>query len=797
MTQKLKNQKDSLARLMATENLTIVHKKIPTAYFDVKNRVLACPTFKEDISPELYDLFMGHEVGHALNTPYEGLHSTLVENKTLKGYLNVVEDVRIEKAIKQKYQGLRTSFFKAYNELMEKDFFGIKDRDLNQLALIDKINLITKCGSRVNIKLNSKEQTFLDMAELCKTWEEVVTCATAIYEYSKGNEERDEEDEQIKNSMMPELDDEETEEEESKPSPMQGEETEEESEEEETDADYNQEEELEDKDAETKDDVMNTGSKAGKFEGHYDDIDGAKESITEHFAHNNEDDFVDETACIKTNIDLRTRFKQKNMSEVIYTHKEIKQDWENWFAVADVQKELDESNTQWDRERNQRYLDDAIETRANIRVLGNHYRKYIQNKNKKIVAHMAKEFELRQNAHRSAKAFTGTSGELDMTRLAKYQIVDDIFKRVTYIPDGQNHGVNVLLDWSGSIHNEVADMLEQSMILSEFCRKVNIPYRVYLFSDSIERRKQDDYYYSSGESRLVEVMSNEMSNRQYSEIFDYLACILVGYMHDELLSCWKGKGDKVIDKYNEIFGSIQTFDIDAHNWGNSKFERRCCPENYRLGGTPLDDCLVALRTILPEFNAKYQVEKSILTIITDGFSFQSDYFKESEKEREDFSAQAGDDYYWSHKRERYFVDPFTNKNFAYSTSGNRYRNEFEVTQNLLEWLSETTNVTITGYFVFTKKRDFQQMGEYIMPDFWHKQESLWKEMRKSGVVIDTKGYNKLFLTTASNLATTGDDELDTDLIGANKNRVTAAFKRNQRGKSTSRFLTNEFIQEIA
>ena len=126
MTEKLKNQKDSLARLMATENLTVVHKKIPTAYFDVKNRILACPTFKDDISPELYDLFMGHEVGHALNTPYEGLHSTLKENRTLKGYLNVVEDVRIEKAIKNKYAGLRRSFFKAYNELMQKDFFGLK-----------------------------------------------------------------------------------------------------------------------------------------------------------------------------------------------------------------------------------------------------------------------------------------------------------------------------------------------------------------------------------------------------------------------------------------------------------------------------------------------------------------------------------------------------------------------------------------------------------------------------------------------------------------------------------------------
>ena len=211
-TEKLRNQKDNLARLMATENLTIVHKAIPTAYFDVKNRGLACPTFKDDISPALYDLFMGHEVGHALNTPYEGLHSTITENRTLKGYLNVVEDVRSEKAIKNKYQGLRTSFFKAYNELIDRNFFGIKGRDLQELSLIDKINLITKCGSRVDIILNTEEIRFLQMAEDCKTWEDVVKCAQAIYDWSKEHEQRDESDEAI-TMKMPDIDNEESDEE--------------------------------------------------------------------------------------------------------------------------------------------------------------------------------------------------------------------------------------------------------------------------------------------------------------------------------------------------------------------------------------------------------------------------------------------------------------------------------------------------------------------------------------------------------------------------------------------------------
>ena len=34
--------KDILAKLMATENITVIHKKVPTAYFDIKSRIRRC-----------------------------------------------------------------------------------------------------------------------------------------------------------------------------------------------------------------------------------------------------------------------------------------------------------------------------------------------------------------------------------------------------------------------------------------------------------------------------------------------------------------------------------------------------------------------------------------------------------------------------------------------------------------------------------------------------------------------------------------------------------------------------------
>ena len=71
------------------------------------------------------------------------------------------------------------------------------------------------------------------------------------------------------------------------------------------------------------------------------------------------------------------------------------------------------------------------------------------------------------------------------------------------------------------------------------------------------------------------------------------------------------------------------------------------------------------------------------------------------------------------------------------------------------------------------------------------------EIRKNGKVYKVKGYNKLFITSTSALGTQGTDELDDELIGAKKTSILAKFKKNQKSKSTSRFLTTEFIKEIA
>ena len=761
---------------MATENITVIHKKIPTAYFDVKNRILACPTFKEDMSNELYDLFMGHEVGHALYTPYEGLHSTLKQNRTLKGYLNVIEDVRIEKGIRNKYAGLRKSFFKAYDELMQRDFFGLKGRDLQTLALIDKINLITKCGSRVSITLNEEETEWLKKAESCKTWEDVVEVSEALYNWSKENETRDEEDKTVTTQQIPDFEDDEEENEEEGNSYDLGQDDDEDDEDEEEVGSSSSNQDGEDEEQEQSEQIRETGKKGGdahdeNFSQH-DDEDGAREALTEHNAHNNEDMFVDENARIKTFIDLKKKFKQNPVDDILYSYDKVLNDWRKFKGEEDTDKVLMKK--------------------------GETFRKYLQSKNKKIVSHMAKEFEMRQTAMRSLKAYTGKSGELDMNRLAKYQIVDDIFKRVTYIPDGKNHGVNVLLDWSGSISYELEDLIEQSIILAEFCRLVQIPFRVYAFSDQIET--EDAYDYASRGGKLVEFLSNEMNSRQYTEMLNNMALLMLNKFHNDVFYSYTNLRNKRREEYNKIFGVLVD---DENGWDiryKPGFNGSHRPHNYRLGGTPLNHTLVGLRKFLPEFNKKYGIEKSILTVITDGYSHGSDYLRESEEENADRRSQTDDS--WREIVNRYILDPYSNKVYPYDTRDERYGyNDFELTQNLLEWISDTCNVTVTGYFVFSKKGEFTAtISDIKTPGDGYdylERDQMWREMKKTGVVIEAKGYNKLFLTCASTLGATGDDELDDDLVGAKKSRVMAAFKRNQKGKTTSRFLTNEFIKEIA
>ena len=164
--------KGTLAKLLATENLTVEHRKVTTAYFDVQKRVLCLPIWKT-ASNTVYDLLVGHEVGHALYTPNKGLDGVN------KGFVNVLEDVRIEKMMKETYPGLRKSFFQGYKELWNDDFFGVNNEDISKLPFIDRINLFYK--GNPEIQFTEEEQVYVDRAANTKTFEDVLKLAEDLF----------------------------------------------------------------------------------------------------------------------------------------------------------------------------------------------------------------------------------------------------------------------------------------------------------------------------------------------------------------------------------------------------------------------------------------------------------------------------------------------------------------------------------------------------------------------------------------------------------------------------------------
>ena len=173
--------KGNLARLLATENLVVEHKIVETASFDVERRVLTLPIWQ--VSGRVYDMLVGHEVGHALFTPADDWG--FLETDLPKSYVNITEDARIEKLMKRKFPGLTKDFFQGYSQLHERDFFSVKDTDTNKLNLIDRVNLYFKIGAYIMMPFNDEEIVLRDAVGAAETFEDAVESARAIYEYSK------------------------------------------------------------------------------------------------------------------------------------------------------------------------------------------------------------------------------------------------------------------------------------------------------------------------------------------------------------------------------------------------------------------------------------------------------------------------------------------------------------------------------------------------------------------------------------------------------------------------------------
>ena len=156
----MNNSLSIFARALATENLSFsFDKEAQTASFDVKTRHLIMPMW--NVSETVQTMLVAHEISHALWTPYQRSEELLAAAEQ-EGYIpevlqriaNIVEDVRIEKLMKDKYPGTRRDFFLGYKEINEKDMFGFSKMDFAKTSLLNRINIHFKWGVPGFLDLN-------------------------------------------------------------------------------------------------------------------------------------------------------------------------------------------------------------------------------------------------------------------------------------------------------------------------------------------------------------------------------------------------------------------------------------------------------------------------------------------------------------------------------------------------------------------------------------------------------------------------------------------------------------------
>ena len=703
--------KGNLARLLATENLKVEHRKVSTACFDVRNRVLILPIWKR-ASANIYDLLVGHEVGHALYTPNTDFGTAP------RDFVNVLEDARIEKMMKRTYPGLRRSFFAGYRELWDQDFFGVKDSDPSKLPLIDRINLYFK--GNPNMPFSDEEMVWVTRASNTNTFEEVVALAEELYGYAKEMQEKKDEmemppmSEGFGNTEDKEEYDIDSSSEEDKEWPTESD----------PEEDHRNDRDFSDDDAQ-----LDTPSYSYGGGETFDET----ESITEQALREALEDLVDDDAKEWVYLDL----PKVKLEDHVVSWKTIQSRFSEVFSW--------DHSDQFDVEYYQKHLDFTYQKCEE-------YKKSAQ----KSVNYLVKQFEMKKSADQYARASTSRTGVLDTNKLHTYRYNEDIFKKVTVIPDGKNHGLIMLLDWSGSMAQVLMDTLKQTYNLVWFCRKVGIPFRVYAFQSGYMNRTVEgdsgveNTLHIGEDFRLLEFFSSKMNAKQLDK-----------QMKNVWAQCW-----------------------DQCNWS----AHRSVPE-YNLGGTPLGEATMCMREAVKQLKLVDKVQKVNVISLTDGeanpLGFVTVYpegsYREGEMRKE----------YLCHNRNKIFIlrDPITGYSRRLNTS------PYDTTKEIVSFYKEITDYNWVGIRLCSKGEMTRSLNHLGVDAEKHSKQWVKERFVEIG---DESGFTKQFYMPNQYIGGGTDDlEVKQKKEVVTKAELTRAFKKHMKSKMTNKTILNAFIEQIA
>lgn len=725
------NNKDLLAKLLASENIHVVRAPVRTASFDIVSRTLTLPQWK-DMTEDIEDMLVGHEVGHALFTDMQYLKT---ENYgAVHGYLNIIEDVRIEKFMKNKYPGLRKSFIQGYKQLNDRDFFEIKDRDLSTMLLIDRINIYFKCGINSGVKFTAEEMEFVRRVDRCDTIADVQALAAEVYEYTKGELKKKKEEaknnknltaedlEDIEDEMIAAFDDEDIlaaidDQLDYEYDP------------------YSDDEEVGDTKEltpEEKEAAKKFSAGGNEYSPPSDEVQPEElESVTERALKKRLEEIADDSTRVEV---WEPKMVLATDEDVIVSYKEL-------FSIM-APDYVDKRDEAWRKNHLKVVADFKTET-------------------SRVVNYLVKEFEMRKSATAYKRNTIAKTGNLDVNKLAVYQLKEDLFKRVTITKDSKNHGMVFLLDWSGSMLDNIHDTIKQVITLCLFCQRTQIPYEVYAFTNGFPSRKGEYVY------RTVEQVADDYKGFAYQQ-----------------------------------FNLLQFF---THKMTQSEFNKMCeyllaYPWHWsramNMNSTPLNEALLYMVDYLGVFKKNNSVDKLTFITLTDGEGGSLYAGGRNRSLRGAYNEWDEKGEYKRFKVIHYLHDPITRKQYKLNEDSGQQ------TRTLLALIKDRYSAKTIGFYIGrNSRRDLawfvrNNMMSTSVAEETVMVQNLQSEIRKNDFAYLTNcGRDELYLLPQSKMQIKDSDlEVSAEM---NSRQIAKAFNKFLDVKKTNRILLNRFVGQIS
>ena len=760
--------KGTLAKLIASENITIQHNNVQTASFNTKDRILTLPIFKEQ-SGDVYDMLIAHECAHALYTPQDGWEK-IASDDELRSYVNVLEDTRIDKLIQKKYPGVVRNYENGFDILEKKNFFGLLGKDINkELMSIDKINLRSKSLNRLPFSFGDTDKAWLKKVDAIVTFDDVVSVAKEMLDWQKKQVEElkklpDFNEHPIISAY--DLGDEEDFDDESENLAMSDEENEESNNFGDQDSDDSQQEVKDTGDGASGDEESDSDSKSASDFNSDSDVGGGEKIAPK--------DFKPADKKLKSITNETFEDKRKSLTKADehgYIYGNMPEPNFGKESALIVYKDYLSRFRNHIAKHNIAYKSEGPKYQ---RWIAQQFKKF-NNENKKTVMYLVKEFEMKKAATAYKRASTDKTGIIDPLKLPSYKYNDDIFKKLTIIPDGKNHGMIMLLDWSGSMADTLMNTVEQLINLVQFVKKVNIPFEVYFFTS--ERRKENgswkqkvgDYCYD--EFSLVNCASHKMNKRELDEALTYLFSMAKDYN-----SRWVNRSDY----YDHMNEKGVSYDM---------------PREFNLGNTPLNEALIYMTHLVPMFRKKYGIEKLTFITLTDGGANSMSGYQLTDPKDNEHSYLKDDNFGRKNFHGKHMVITRKKKKHVID----RYYGA--QTGTLLNILKEENNCNIVGFFILKRIRRWDIERYIDAKDYWDREKQyskLRKEMTKNkSIAVTSHGYDKYFILDGKKMNVENFNMNDVTVKKATPSEFKRIFGKSMANRLVSRVVLNKFIAEVA